>query len=165
VQFAFQIIRALLAAGLLCICQLAGAAESVIVAADAPLLEAPNSSAKVVTQLKQGMTGEVLARKGAWVNLRTAGGTGWTNSFNVRDAGAAAPAPAAKAGPGGLFAPRAKTTATIGIRGLEAEDLRKASPDPQQLNLLDGYAASKQDAESAARASGLAPARVEYLVK
>jgi hypothetical protein len=153
------------AAGLLCVCQLAGAAESVIVAADAPLLEAPNSSAKVVTQLKQGMTGEVLARKGAWVNLRTAGGTGWTNSFNVRDA-AAAPAPAAKAGPGGLFgAPRAKTTATIGIRGLEAEDLRKASVDPQQMNLLDTYAVSKQDAESAARASGLEPARVEYLAK
>jgi len=164
VQFAFQIIRALLAAGLLCVYQLAGAAESVVVAADSPLLEAPNSSAKVVTQLKQGMTGEVLARKGAWVNLRTAGGTGWTNSFNVRDAGA--PAPAAKAAPGGLFgAPRSKTTATIGIRGLEAEDLRKANVDPQQLNLLDGYAASKQDAESAARASGLSPARVEYLVK
>ena len=163
--FAFQTIRALVAAGLLCVYQLAGAAESVIVAADAPLLEAPNSSAKVVTQLKQGMTGEVLARKGAWVNLRTAGGTGWTNSFNVRDAGAA-PAPAAKAGPGGPFgAPRAKTTATIGIRGLEAEDLRKANVDPQQLNLLDGYAASKQDAESAARASGLSAARVEYLVK
>ena len=165
-QFAYQIIRALVAAGLLCVCQLAGAAESVIVAADAPLLEAPNSSARVVTQLKQGMTGEVLARKGAWVNLRTAGGTGWTNSFNVRDAAAPAPAPAAKAGPGGLFgAPRAKTTATIGIRGLEAEDLRKANVDPQQLNLLDGYAASKQDAESAARASGLSPARVEYLAK
>ena len=162
-QFALQIIRALVAVGLLCAYQLSGAAESVIVAADAPLLAAPNSTAKVVTQLKQGMTGEVLARKGAWVNLRTEGGTGWVNSFNVRDA--AAPAPAARAAPGGFSAPRAKTTATIGIRGLEAEDLRKANIDPQQLNLLDGYAASRQDAEKAARASGLSPARVEYLVK
>lgn len=161
----FQIIRALAAVALVCAWQLAAAAESVVVAADAPLLAAPSSSAKVVTQLKQGMTGEVLSRKGAWVNLQTAAGTGWVNSFNVRDA--AAPAPVAKSVPGGgmLGAPRSRTTATIGIRGLEAEDLRKASVDPQQVKLLDSYAVSRHDAESAARASGLEPARVEYLAK
>jgi len=158
-------IRALAAVALLCACQFAAAAESVVVAADAPLLAAPSSTAKVVTQLKQGMTGEVLSRKGAWVNLRTAAGTGWVNSFNVRDA--AAPAPAAKSAPGGgIFGtPRSKTTATIGIRGLEAEDLRKANIDPQQVKLLDSYAVSRQDAETAARASGLEPARIEYLAK
>ena len=47
----------------------------------------------------------------------------------------------------------------------DAEDIRRASVDPQQLNLLDSYAVSKRDAEDAARASGLDAVRVEYFLK
>lgn len=139
----------------------AAAAEQVVVEKDSPLYESPQTSAKVVAQVKRGMTGESIAQKGQWVNVKTAAGTGWLFTFNVRFITPGS-APAAKAP---IFAPRSKVTATIGIRGLEAEDLKNASVDPQQLNLLDSYVASKQDAETAARASGLAPARVDYLVK
>ena len=155
-------IRALVLLVLLCACHAAGAAESAVVSYDSDLLAEPRNGAAVVTRLKPGMTGEVLARKGAWVNLRTAAGTGWVNSFNVSDARTSAPA---ASGPAQILAPRTKTTATIGIRGLEAEDIRRASIDPQQLNLLDKYAVSRGDAEQAARASGLDAVRVEYLLK
>ena len=159
----FESIRARVLLVLLCACRAAGAAESAVVSYDADLLAEPRSGAAVVTRLKPGMTGEVLARKGAWVNLRMAeGATGWVNSFNVSSARPSAPAASA---PAQILAPRAKTTATIGIRGLEAEDIRRASVDPQQLNLLDKYAVSKRDAEQAARASGLDAVRVEYLLK
>ena len=140
----------------------AAAAQQIVVEKDSPLYAAPQTSAKVVGQVKQGMAGEAIGQKGTWVNVKTDAGTGWLFTFNVRFLTQGAPPAAAKAP---TFTPGRKVTATIGIRGLEAEDLKNASVDPQQLNLLDGYVASKQDAEKAARASGLAPARVEYLVK
>jgi hypothetical protein len=140
----------------------AALAEQIVVEKDSPLYASPQTSAKVVGQVKQGMTGEALAQKGTWVNVKTDAGTGWLFTFNVRFLTPGA-SPAAKAAP--IIAPRPRVTATIGIRGLEAEDLKNATVDPQQLTLLDSYVASKQDAEKAARASGLAPARVDYLVK
>jgi hypothetical protein len=60
-------------------------------------------------------------------------------------------------------APPRRVTATIGIRGLDAVDLKSARYNEAQMTLLDSYAASKGDAESAAQSTGLTPARVEYL--
>jgi hypothetical protein len=145
-------------------CSAAAAQEQAVVERDVPLLAAPQSGAAVVTQLKVGTSAEVLARKGPWVNLRTAGGTGWTNSFNVRFLGADAspgrptPTVTAPARKGGI-------TATIGIRGLDEEDFRNAHYDDAQMRLLDSYAASKQDGEAVAAASGLSAARVDYFDK
>lgn len=135
------------------------AAQTVMLEHDAQLLASPSAGARVVASLKKGTTGELLARKGAWVNVKTQAGTGWVNSFNVREQ-AASGAPAL----GNIVAPRRKTvtTATIGIRGLEAEDLKSARIDPQQVKLLDTYAASPQEAQEAAQATGLSAARVEY---
>ena len=131
------------------------AAQQVVVEYDTALLASPRGDAKVVAQLKKGTNAELLSRQGAWVNLKTASGTGWVNAFNVREpaapGAARAPRPAARA-----------TTATIGIRGLEAEDLKSASFNAQQIGVLERYAVSKADAERAARATGLEPARVEY---
>ena len=58
---------------------------------------------------------------------------------------------------------RTSVTSTIGVRGLEEEDLKQATFDAGQMRLLDQYATSKEAAEQGARAAGLAPARVEYL--
>jgi hypothetical protein len=51
----------------------------------------------------------------------------------------------------------------MGLRGLEAEDLKQAQLDAGQLKLLDQYAATKRDAESKAQAAGLSAVRVDYL--
>lgn len=143
-------------------CGQASAQEQVVLERDAALLAEPRSGAPAVAQLKQGTSGEVIARKAAWVNLKTASGSGWLFSFNVRTvtpgsaaAGGARPAVAA--------VPQSRITPTIGIRGLDVEDLKAAHYNDAQVRLLDSYAASKADAESAAQANGLAPVRVEYL--
>ena len=139
----------------------AHAQEQAVLERDAALLSEPRNGAPVVAQLKQGTPAEVIARKGAWVNLKTASGSGWLFSFNVRfvAAGAAPSKPAVAAAP----ARRGPVTPTIGIRGLEAEDLKQARYNDAEMRLLDGYAVSKQDAAAAAQSSGLAPSRVEYL--
>lgn len=138
------------------------AAQQVTLERDSPLYAEPRLDAGQTAQLKQGATGEVIGKQAGWLNLKTTAGTGWLYSFNVRF-------PSQKAGEGAatgpVFGPRrnVSVTSTIGIRGLEEEDLRQARFDAGQMQLLDGYVASRQAAEDAARAAGLAPAKVEYL--
>ena len=146
-----------------CATRYAAAAESVTIGRDSPLLESPAAGAAVVAQLPQGTAAELIGRQGAWVNVKAAAGTGWVMSFNVRFGSAqSGSAPSGGSGLGQLFAPKRTTTATIGIRGLEAEDLKSARVDVQQLRLLDQYAAGRAEAEEAARASGLGAVKVDY---
>ena len=143
-------------------CGQASAQEQAVLERDAALLTEPRNGAPVVAQLKQGTSGEVIARKGAWVNLRTASGTGWLFSFNVRFQAPGSSAPSAGARPPVVATQPRRVTATIGIRGLDEEDMKGARFDAAQMRLLDQYAASRQDAANAARESGLTAARVEY---
>ena len=118
----------------------AALAQQVTIARDAKLHAEPNASAAVVAELKQGANAEVTAKKGAWVQVNSPAGASWTFSFNV-NYGSTAPAAAAPT-------PQRRTaTSTIGIRGLEEEDLKAAKFDGKQLDALDSFA---QDAEPAA---------------
>lgn len=158
---------------LLGLCAFTGAwsalAQQVTVERDTPLYSEARTDAKVVAQLKQGSSGEVLGKSGAWLNLKTAEASGWLFSFNVRFASAQSGAQSSSGGGdavvGRLFGPRQQinVTSTMGVRGLEEEDLKQARIDPEQLKLLDQYAASKQDAEGNAQAAGLSAVRVDYL--
>jgi hypothetical protein len=142
-------------------------AQQVTLERDSPLYAEPRLDAPQVTQLKQGATGDVVGKQGGWLNLKTPGGAGWLFSFNVRfpaqkpDAGESGSGSAL----GRLFSPRrsVSVTSTIGIRGLDEEDLKQAGFNADQMKLLDNYAVSKQVAEQRARGMGLAPAKIEYL--
>lgn len=147
---------------------LPAAAQQAILERDSPLYAEPRLESTQVAQLKQGVAGEVIGKNGAWLNLKTENATGWLFSFNVRFQ--AKPGEAAESGPGAgsalgrVFGPsRPSVVSAIGIRGLEEEDLRQASFNAGQMGLLDQYAVSRESAQDAARAAGLAPERVEYL--
>jgi len=149
---------------------LAGAsatAQQVTLERDSPLYAEPRLDASQVAQLKLGATGEVIGKQGAWLNLKTPGGSGWLFSFNVRFPSQQAGSGDSGAGSAGgrLFGPRrsVSVTSTIGIRGIEEEDLKQASFNADQMKLLDSYVATKQIAERGARATGLAPVSVEYM--
>ena len=143
------------------------AAQQVTLERDSPLYTEPRLDAAQVTQLKLGATGEVIGKQGAWLNLKTPGGSGWLFSFNVRfpSAQAATGDSGAGAAAGRLFGPRrnVSVTSTVGIRGIEEEDLKQASFSAEQMKLLESYAATRDAAERRARGSGLAPASVEYM--
>lgn len=144
-------------------------AQQVTVERDTPLYSEARTDSKVVTTLKQGTSGAVVGKNGAWLNLKTAEADGWLFSFNVRFASSQPASSSSSGGEGAVlgrvFGPRQQVnvTSTIGVRGLEEEDLKQARLDPEQLKLLDQYAASKQDAESTAQAAGLSAVRVDYL--
>ena len=125
-------IRAVLCAGLLA-CGAAGA-QQVTISRDSQLMSEAKADASVVGQLKQGSSAQVVGKQGAWVNVKSEAGTGWIYSFNVSyGAGSGGPA---SSGP----APKRSTTATIGIRGLEKDDLTNATFDAKQLDTLDSFA-------------------------
>jgi hypothetical protein len=149
---------ALLAAG-------PAAAQKVTVEQNTPLYSEPRMESTQVAQLQQGTAGEVIAKQGVWLNLKTAAGTGWLFSFSVRFESQAEGSSGTGSALGRVFAPRRgpSITSTIGVRGIEEEDLKGASFDAQQMKLLDSYVASKEVAEKSARSAGLSGRSVDYL--
>lgn len=155
---------AALAAGLLA----AGpaAAQKVTVEQNTPLYSEPRMESSQVAQLQQGTAGEVIGKQGVWLNLKTAAGTGWLFSFSVRfESQSAEGSSGTGSALGRVFAPRRgpSVTSTIGVRGIEEEDLKGATFDAQQMKLLESYAASKEGAEKSARSAGLSGRSVDYL--
>jgi hypothetical protein len=143
-------------------------AQQVTVERDSELRAEARHDAPVVAKVKPGTTGEVTARSGPWLNVTTPEGSGWIFSFNVRFAsGKPAESSAAGAGSvlGRLAAPNRppSVTATIGIRGIEEEDLKKARFDGEQMKLLDRYATTGEQAAEAARRRGLSAEKVPLL--
>jgi hypothetical protein len=145
------------------------AAQKVTVERDTPLYSEPRLDSPHVAQLQTGAVAEVVGKEGAWLNLRTQAGAGWLFSFNVRfQSEGTGESSGSGTGSvlGRLFAPRRSTvsvTSTIGVRGIEEEDLKQAAFDAKQMKLLDGYAASRDAAESRAQRARLSRAHVEYL--
>ena len=133
------------------------------------LKQTPASDAKSVATLAAGASVDVLKREGAWVQLKAGNDTGWTKLFDIK-MGTGAVAPAAKSsGLSGIAqtlnlatGDRDASVAT-GVRGLDAEMLKKASPNPQQVATLDGYASTAEQAQGFAKAGKLAPRPVDLL--
>jgi len=143
------------------------AAQQVVVEKDTELRGDASSTAPVVGKVAKGTNGEVTDKKGAWVNLKTTGATGWLFSFNVRFASSAA----GGGGDGGagtmnrLAGPRTNVsvTSTLGTRGLDKETLGNGVFDAEQMQLLDSYATTRDAAQAGATGAGLASASVAYL--
>ena len=110
-------------------------------------------------------------RKGSWVKVRTPQGTeGWVHMFDVgAQAGtAAAGSNTATSGLrslGGLFGGGSSTTATatVGIRGLSAEDIANAQPNPAAVQQAEKLRVSADQAQRFASAAALRKQNVEPL--
>lgn len=145
----------------------AALAEPVTVERDSILRAEPRTDAGVAGNLAKGATGDAVARQGAWVQVKSGTVTGWLYSFNVRFGAVGAGSSGGGTGSalGRVFGPRQQVnvTATIGIRGLDEEDLKQAHFDEGQMRQLDGYAASREQAAAQAGKSGLSAVQVDYL--
>jgi hypothetical protein len=110
-------------------------------------------------------------RQGAWVQISTADGkTGWVHLFDLgpaaaQTAGGGSVAGDAMRGVTGLFrstrSPQAPTTA--GIRGLEAQDIAQAQPNPARVTQMEQLRQSEADARAFASEAELQPVVVAPL--
>lgn len=153
----------LLLATVLLGCSLAHA-EPATLLKTSELRSQPLGSASVVSMLQAKDTVDVVARQGAWASVKTsAGKTGWVRVLNLRtgsgqrgDAGIGTIASVFKTGSSG-------NTVSTGVKGLSAEQLQSATPNPAEAERLNGFAAKENDARSFAKQGKLADKKVDYL--
>jgi hypothetical protein len=167
-----------------------GQASDVVSArANAELRAAPEFTAPLVQTLAAQQALNRLERRGPWVRVNLANNTavtGWVHMFQLgaeagpvsastagnSQAGAGAGAGAAATGAlraitglfGGANTQRQTTAATTaGIRGLGAEDIANAQPNPQAVQQMEALRLPAPEAQSFARAAGLQPQQVDEL--
>lgn len=161
--------RALVAGALCGTAVLAQAQEASIKRATA-LRAAPGDQSASLGELAPASavarTGE---RQGSWVKVRTAQGTaGWVHMFDLGAQPAAATGNSTAGGLrslGGLFGGGSTTTATstVGIRGLSAEDIANAQPNPAAVQEAEKMRLSADQARQFAGSAALQPRSIEPL--
>lgn len=123
----------------------------------------PDFKTPTVVSLKQNASVTIAAQQGLWFKVQTADGkTGYVRVNEVRMA-------YAKAETGGigktLFSGKAgkgRVSETASVRGLDESDLKSASFDAAQLQLMESYRVQPADAEKAARARRWPATEVAY---
>ena len=148
-------------------------AESAMLKRAAELRDAPADTGRSLAALPaQEPVSRMGARQGAWIQVQTRGGiTGWVHMFDVGPAGLGGGAGTSTPsggnvltgglrgisnmlGGGSPLPPPRVSTSTIGIRGLEAEDLARAQPN---LNAVTQMEQLRQDEASARQFAAEAP--------
>ncbi|MEC4719323.1 SH3 domain-containing protein [Noviherbaspirillum sp. CPCC 100848] len=127
------------------------------------------SDSAVVAGLPENTRVEVLARKGAWSQVRTAAGqNGWVRMLNLKPEGTGTAQQGSS--PLGainnlLSAGRSTNAATVttGVRGLSEEDLQRAQADFTELEKVQRLRADRAAAHDFARRSKLTPTNVDEL--
>ena len=149
----------------------ASAQEAAVTRRATELRDAPNDKGKSIAALPaQAAVTRTSERQGPWVQVRTeAGATGWVHLFDIGPASAAkeggSTAGNALRGVTGLFGGnrQTQTGSTAGIRGLDAQDLANAQPNPGAVTQMEALRQSEADARNFARTAALRPATVEEL--
>ncbi len=124
----------------------------------------PAADAKTVISLPVGQAVDIVARQGAWVQLKSGATVGWAKLFDVRLApisGAAKPSGGSEAL--NLAMGNRGSSVTTGVRGLDADMLEKASPSPREFDKLLTFMRNKEQATAFARAGKLVTRDVAVL--
>jgi hypothetical protein len=144
-------------------------AEPAVTIKQVDLKATPASDAKSVATLPAQSSVDLVQRQGAWVQLKSGKNTGWAKLFDIRLGAAGTAAPGAKAGSGSslgetlnLASGNRGASVTTGVRGLDADMLSKAVPNPEEYAALVGYASTKEQSTTFAKAGKLAPRTVEF---
>lgn len=146
-------------------------AEPALTSKTTELMAQAQSDSAVVAGLPENTRVEVLGRKGAWNQVRTAAGqTGWVRMLILKPEGGAQP-PQGSSPLGAinnlLSAGRGTNAATVttGVRGLSEEDLQRAQANPAELDKAQRLRADRSAAQDFARRSNLTPAKVDDLTE
>ena len=129
------------------------------------LKKEPASDADTVASLAENANVDALERKGGWTRVKASAGDGWVRMLSLRYGAASAAKPGAS-GVTQLFnvarTGTSGTQVTTGVRGLEAEQIVNAQPNPKELAKLQNFAAGRSAAESFAAQGKLAATPVDY---
>ena len=144
----------------------AHAQEAAVVKRATQLRDTPADSGASVAPLEANtVVTRSSERKGPWTKVSTPqGATGWVHMFDLGPQSGAAAASNNTAtgglrGLGGLFGGNSGTTttatSTVGIRGLDAEDIAKAQPNPAAVGRVEGMRVNADQARQFASSASL----------
>jgi len=132
------------------------------------LRSTPFADAKSIGTLSKNDAVDILAKKGAWLQVTTQKSTGkkstgWVRLLSVKRGGASnsnqakglADVASGRAGTG-------KVVSTTGIRGLSAEELKTAQFNETEMKKLESYTLTSNDGQKFATAGGLTATKVPY---
>ena len=140
-------------------------AEPATVLKATDLKKEPASDAATVAPLAEGAKVDAQERKGGWTRVKAPGGAeGWVRMLQLRygsgeakqgDTGVSQLLNVARTGSSG-------TQVTTGVRGLDADKLANARPNPAEMSKMNGFAASRESAQGFASQGPLQAQRVDY---
>ena len=141
------------------------AAEPATLIRATELKQAPATDAPTVAKLAENAAVEALQRKGGWTRIKAGADEGWVRMLALRFGGTGE----AKKGDSGvtqLFnvarTGTSGTQVTTGARGLDADQLANAQPNPAELAKMTKFAADADAAASFAAKGKLSATAVEY---
>ena len=150
---------------LLLLLPLVAAAEPATVIRAAELKQEPASDAATLATLPENTAVDALERKGGWTRVKAGAGEGWVRMLSLRLGGATTPKPGASGLTQAFNVARSGTSGTqttTGVRGLDAEQIANAQPNPAELAKLEKFAADRDAATSFASQGKLSPTSVAY---
>lgn len=140
-------------------------AEPATVIRATELKKDPATDAPTVSELAENTNVDALERRGGWTRVKAGAGEGWVKMLVLRyggggakqgDSGVAQLLNVARTGSSG-------TQVTTGVRGLEAEQIANAEPNPAELKKMQGFASTAAAAATFAKRGKLQAVAVEEL--
>ena len=139
-------------------------AEPATVIRATELKQEPASDSATVAPLAENTAVDALERKGGWTRIKAGNAEGWVRMLALRfgsgtakpgDSGVSQLFNAARTGSSG-------TQVTTGVRGLDAQMLANAQPNPAELAKLKDFAVERGAAAGFAAEGSLSSKPVEY---
>jgi hypothetical protein len=138
-----------------------------VVFIDIKLLDKPSYEGKVIANLAADAEITVEQRQGSWTKVATAEDTGWvpTLTIRIKSVTSREDFKAAAVEVSGKIEDEANTqvVATMGIRGLDEEELKQAKFNKKQLVLLESYYANKKQLAAFSQAGELKSKQIAYI--
>jgi hypothetical protein len=128
----------------------------------------PYADAKTTGSFARGENLEILSKKGAWLQVKTAKSSGWVRLFSVKRSANGASGANQISGVLGIASGRAGTgqvLATTGVRGLSEEELKNAKFNEVEVSLLESHSQSAEQSRQFASKGGLKAIPFTYLPK
>ena len=143
------------------------ATESGVVLKADSIKSEPFKDASTVGSLNKGDSVQIVAKKGGWLQIKSAAGAGWVRMLSIKRGAAGGSSAAGElGGVAAMSTGRAGTgqiTSATGVRGLSEEDLKAAKFDAAELARAQGNAVSASVAGQFAAAGKLASQNVAFL--
>ncbi|MBC3916430.1 SH3 domain-containing protein [Undibacterium sp. CY18W] len=145
-------------------------AESAYTQRNTDLRDKAQFDSASLTTLSSQTKVDVLQRSGGWAQVKTANGqSGWVKLLDLRMEATAGASTAAPSNGGSLLGSlatsgRTSNTSTVGtgVKGLDKEDLKRASPNYAELQKMQKFAVDKNSAQAFAQRSKLMASNVDY---